>query len=542
MSKTLNSSAPTTAELVGGVYNAGAVAPVDGQALPLQLDSAGNLKVNIITGGGGGSSNINIANVAGSPPAITNPLPVELSDGTNPLGTITNPLYASFSGSAGNAAAGPTGSAVPNSADYLGFNVAGNLVGVSSVNALPVTGTITAVTSITNPVAVTGTFFQATQPVSGTVSISGTVGVTQSTSPWVVSLTSTTITGTVAVTQSTSPWVVSNSGTFAVQASITTLGQQLAAASVPVVLTAAQLSTLTPLSTVAVTQSTSPWVVSLTSTTITGEVTVNLNQVGGVAFALGQQLAASSLPVVLTASQLSTLTPLTSVAVTNTGTFAVQASISTLGQQLAAASVPVVLTAAQLSTLTPLTTVAVTQSTSPWVENLNQVGGAAFALGQQLAASSLPVVLTASQISTLTPLTSVAVTNVGTFAVQSASTDNLTQVGGAAFALGQQLAAASLPVVLTASQLSTLTPLTTVAVTQSTNPWAISAASLPLPTGASTDANLVSGNDLAQQTMLILECMRRALIALACEGGRNNPRDFDPTIVSQEEGVDDYAD
>mgnify|MGYP001613845560 CR=1 FL=1 len=52
------------------------------------------------------------------------------------------------------------------------------------------------------------------------------------------------------------------------------LGQQLAASSLPVVLTASQLSTLTPLSTVAVTQSTSPWVVSLTSTTITGTVAV----------------------------------------------------------------------------------------------------------------------------------------------------------------------------------------------------------------------------------------------------------------------------
>src|SRR5271168_3241848 len=40
------------------------------------------------------------------------------------------------------------------------------------------------------------------------VTVSVTVGVTQSTSPWVVSLTSTTITGTVAVTQNTSPWVV----------------------------------------------------------------------------------------------------------------------------------------------------------------------------------------------------------------------------------------------------------------------------------------------------------------------------------------------
>lgn len=82
------------------------------------------------------------------------------------------------------------------------------------------------------------------------------------------------VTGPISVTQGTSPWVVSNGGTFAVQASITTLGQQLAAASVPVVLTAAQLTTLTPPTTVAVTQSTSPWVVSLTSTTITGTVGV----------------------------------------------------------------------------------------------------------------------------------------------------------------------------------------------------------------------------------------------------------------------------
>lgn len=61
-----------------------------------------------------------------------------------------------------------------------------------------------------------------TQPVSGTVAvtqttspwvISGTVTSNQGTSPWVTSLASTTITGTVAVTQSTSPWVVSGTVT-----------------------------------------------------------------------------------------------------------------------------------------------------------------------------------------------------------------------------------------------------------------------------------------------------------------------------------------
>jgi hypothetical protein len=46
--------------------------------------------------------------------------------------------------------------------------------------------------------------------------------------------------------------------------------------------------------------------------------------------------------------------------------------------------------------------------------------------------------------------------------------EDLTKVGGSAFSLGQQLAAASLPVVLTAAQITTLTPPTTVTVVQPT--------------------------------------------------------------------------
>jgi hypothetical protein len=45
-------------------------------------------------------------------------------------------------GSASNPAAGPTGSAVPTAADYIGFSVGGNLVGVSSSNPLPVTSVV----------------------------------------------------------------------------------------------------------------------------------------------------------------------------------------------------------------------------------------------------------------------------------------------------------------------------------------------------------------------------------------------------------------
>jgi hypothetical protein len=79
---------------------------------------------------------------------------------------------------------------------------------------------------------------------------SGTITANQGTSPWVVSLTSTTITGTVAVTQSTSPWVV-----------------------------------------------------SLTSTTVTNTVAENLTQVGGSAISLGQKTSANSLPVVIASDQ-----------------------------------------------------------------------------------------------------------------------------------------------------------------------------------------------------------------------------------------------
>jgi|SRR5271157_366611 len=140
--------------------------------------------------------------------------------------------------------------------------------------------------------------------------------VNQGTSPWVVSLTSTTITGTVAVTQSTSPWTVqgdSASGaakagnpvqTGAVfnttQPTVTTgqtVENQATARGAQIVATGVDTFNVTVNAalpaganvigavtqsggpwtvsgTVAVTQSTSPWVVSLASTTITGTVAV----------------------------------------------------------------------------------------------------------------------------------------------------------------------------------------------------------------------------------------------------------------------------
>lgn len=54
-----------------------------------------------------------------------------------PAWTLYTPVGAVTSASAGNAAASATGSAVPGSADYVGFNSGGNLVGVSETTPLP---------------------------------------------------------------------------------------------------------------------------------------------------------------------------------------------------------------------------------------------------------------------------------------------------------------------------------------------------------------------------------------------------------------------
>lgn len=91
----------------------------------------------------------------------------------------------------------------------------------------------------------------------------------------------------------------------------------------------------------------------------------NIAKWGGTSTTLGQKAMAASVPVVI-ANDQSTLPvsaaslPLPSGAATETTLSAINTKTPALGQALAAASVPVVLTAAQLSTLTPLTTVAVT--------------------------------------------------------------------------------------------------------------------------------------------------------------------------------------
>lgn len=85
-----------------------------------------------------------------------------------------------------------------------------------------------------------------------------------------------------------------------------------------------------------------------------------------------------------------------------------------------------------------------------------------------------------------------------TSALQTSGNASLTSIDGKTPALGQALAASSVPVVLTAAQLSTLTPLSTVVVTQPTGSnLHVSVDSSVLPTGAATSSNQVAQtNDL----------------------------------------------
>jgi hypothetical protein len=105
-----NAPKPTTSEIVGGTYNATPDVLEDGQADSLQLDVNGNLKVTVGGGAPGAPLNVNIADVNGTSPALTNPLPVELSDGVNAFGTASNPLSENVAQWGGTAVSAPPAS------------------------------------------------------------------------------------------------------------------------------------------------------------------------------------------------------------------------------------------------------------------------------------------------------------------------------------------------------------------------------------------------------------------------------------------------
>src|SRR5271157_1680063 len=351
--------------------------------------------------------------------------------------------------------------------------------------------------------------------VTNTVTVTGTVTANQGTSPWVVSLASTTITGTVAVTQSTSPWVVAGALTNNNAAPTATLigvmshiaetayttvtyttgdvvlattdlhgatnvdmqayaGTQLTGTvtaygtaptgnvfgvnafitnTVPVTLTSTTIT-----GTVAVTQSTSPWVVSLTSTTITGTVAVTQSTSPWTVQGDSASGAAKAGNPVQTGGVFNTTQPTVTTGQT------VESQYTARGAQIVATGVDTFTVAVSgtvgvtqstspwvvsLASTTITGTVGVTQSTSPWVDNLTQVAGVA--------------------------LGATAVTNFGAAPAAAA----VLGVNASLFAGVTSITAtgSSLNVDVTNTVPVTLTSTTitgTVAVTQSTSPWVVS--------------------------------------------------------------------
>jgi hypothetical protein len=203
-----------TGEQVGGKG-------ADGNFHIFSTDNFGALNVN--TSGGGGGSNVNLIQVAGAaialgqtvmanslpvtiasnqsaipvsgtvtsnqgtPNTIPNSWPVEVTDGTNILGTSAHPLRIDPTGTTVQPVSGTvaiSGTSAFNLTQWAG-TVLGTPTNYGTSPGAVIAGSVNAF--VTNTVATT----------LASTTITGTVAVTQSTSPWVVSLTSTTVTGTV---------------------------------------------------------------------------------------------------------------------------------------------------------------------------------------------------------------------------------------------------------------------------------------------------------------------------------------------------------
>jgi|SRR5665213_449309 len=224
----LNSSEIPEAQPVAGVYNVTPPAPQDTQGCALQVDANGNLLVNVAVGGGGGSSTVKIEDTSGN--ALN-------SNGTGALNVAV------VSGGGLNASVGLTGASAPTSATEIGIVVAGNLQNVSAANPMPV-AIVSGELSTVTVVQPTGTNLHTVTDTGSTTAVTGNVTVVQPTG--------------------TNLHVVNDASSAVIGHVITDTGS----------VTNATLSAETTKVIGTVNQGTSPWVTSLASTTITGNVTV----------------------------------------------------------------------------------------------------------------------------------------------------------------------------------------------------------------------------------------------------------------------------
>ena len=294
--------------LLQGAVTTSAPSYTTGTTNPLSMDINGNLRVTFAASS---ETNVNLNQVGGTAIALgqttmSASLPVAIASNQSTLNTS-------------DLADGTTGSTVPSTAILAGADV------VSSAPTLTAGNLSSLYVTTAGRLIVDGS--QVTQPVSGTITAN------QGTSPWVVSLASTTITGTVAVTQSTTPWVTSgnltnnnaapaanNIGVLPAVASTAaptyTTGDQVLLSTdlsgnlrVTATSVALQNVNVTQWDSVALgapsTYGTAPGAVNVIGVNafVTNTVAENLTQVGGTAIALGQTTMSASLPVAIASNQ-----------------------------------------------------------------------------------------------------------------------------------------------------------------------------------------------------------------------------------------------
>jgi hypothetical protein len=438
---------------------------------------------------------------ADSPPATTVKSKTYSGDGTTAIGATGSSLNVNVTNSGGLSTVNQGNAGVQKW-----------LVDGSGVTQ-PVSGTLTCnagsgtllVDGSAHAQPVTGTFWQTTQPVSGTLTCnagSGTQAVSLATLPALTAGSATignvNINGTVPISGTITATNAAN-GTVGSAAPGTAT---LVGGSDGTALRALKTSATGVLS-VDGSATTQPVSGTVTANAGTGTFTVDASghtvPVSGAFFQATQPISAASLPLPTGAA---TAAGLTTINTTLGSPFQAGGSIGNTAFGISGTLPAFAVTPTfNLGTLNGAAT-ATNQTTL--ITNL----GSPFQAGGSIGNTSFGISGTLPAF-TATPTFNLGTLNgAATATNQTTGNTSLSSIDGKTPALGQALAASSVPVVLTAAQVTTLTPLTSVTVTQGTGTnlhtvvdsgtvtanagtgtFAVSAASLPLPTGAATSSN-----------------------------------------------------
>ncbi len=375
------------------------------------------------------SGSVSVTNFPATQPVSAVSLPLPTGAATSALQTTINTTLGSpfqAGGSIGNTSFGISGT-LPNFAATPTFNL-GTLNGAATNAEL-----VTINTTLGTPFQAGGSIGNSSFGISGTLPA--------------FAATPTFNLGTLNGAATASNQTTGNTSLATIATNIPAQGQALAAASMPVVLPASQITTLTPPTSVTVTQGTG------------SNLHTDVDN-----FPATQPISAASLPLPTGAATSALQTT------GNTSLATIATNTPALGQALAAGSVPVVLPAAQITTLTPPTSVTVTQATGSNL-HVDVDSAPTTTVTGTVAATQSGAWSTGRTWSLLNSTDSVNSVQSGTWTVQPGNTANttawlVTGTGG------------TFPVTGT--------------FWQTTQP--ISAASLPLPTGAATSALQTTGN------------------------------------------------